>query len=136
MNFSPKIYDRERSSHHRNSSHHEWTIVETVDAVLAVMLIVSPWTFRYSDTSAATWSAVVLGLLLGAVTATRVVDVGDWQGWASIALGACALLAPWILGFSEIKNAAGIHVTAGFVVLTMTLITFWVHYLDQPNSPA
>lgn len=133
MNYSPDIYQRKSF---RNHTPQQWTIVETVSAAMAAMLIVSPWTFRYADAPVATWSAVLIGLLLGATTLTRTIDARNWQGWASLALGALALLAPWLLGFGEIKNATGMHVTAGLAVVTMTLINLWVHYLDQSPTPA
>lgn len=134
MNFRPRIYECETVDRHRTPQ--QWTIVETVNAAMALMLIASPWTFRYADASAAAWSAVLIGLLLGAITLARTIEARDWQGWASLALGTCALLAPWLLGFGEIKNAAGMHVTVGLAVVTMTLITLWVHYLDQSPTPA
>ena len=134
MNYSPRIYERKNLD--RNRTPQQWTIVEAVNAAMAIMLIASPWTFRYADASVAMWSAVLIGLLLGATTLTRTIDARDWQGWASLALGAFALLGPWLLGFSEIKNAVGMHVTAGLAVVAMTLIDLWVHYLDQPATPA
>lgn len=133
MNVSHTIDNREES---RAFGHREWSIVETVNSVAAVLLILSPWMFRYSASATATWSAVVIGLLLGVATFTRAVKVGRWPGWAILALGLCAVLAPWILGFGDIRNAAGMHVAAGLMVLVMTLLDLWVHYLEEPASPS
>lgn len=132
MNFSPKLFERESASGHRAAR--EWTIVETVNAIMTLLLIVSPWMLRYLDTAVATWSAVLIGLLLGVATFTRLLKVRAWQSWASLALGACALLAPWLLGFGDISNAAGIHIAVGFIGVVMTLISLWVHYLDEHGS--
>jgi len=132
-NYSPEIYERENV---RNHTPQQWTIVEAVNPAMAAMLIVSPWTFRYADAPVPTWSAVLIGLLIGAATLTRTINARDWEGWASLTLGALALLAPWLLGFGEIKNGLGMHVTTGLVVVMIALINLWVHYLDQSPTPA
>jgi hypothetical protein len=133
MKLSSGTYERNTSNGGHTAG--KWTMVEIVNMAV-VLLLISPWMFRYTDTTSATITAVVTGLLLGAATITRAIGVGRWQGWASLTLGACALLGPWRLGFGEVRNAAGMHVTAGLVVLTMALIDLWGHYLEQPASPA
>lgn len=112
----------------------KWTIVETLGGAMAAMLVASPWMYRYSDHAVATWTSVVVGVLLGAAILTRSAGTGDWSRLASLALGFCALLAPWLLGFGAVRNAAGLLVTAGIVVIMLNVIGLWVHHGEEYPS--
>jgi len=111
----------------------KWTIVETIGGAMAAMLAASPWMYRSSDHAVATWTAVVIGALLGAAILTRSAGAGHVSRLASLALGLCALLAPWVLGFGAVRNAAGLQVTAGIVVIMLNVIGLWVHHEEHPS---
>lgn len=113
-----------------------WTTVDTISIIVAGLLILSPWMFRYTDSAVATWSAILTGILLVAIIVTRVLTERDWQDKVDLALGIWACVAPWVLGFSAVSNAAGMHVTAGLVVAVMAAIHLWIHYLEQPSETA
>ena len=102
---------------------------------MAAMLVASPWMYRYSDHAVATWTAVVIGVLLGAAILTRSASAGNWPRLASLALGFCALLAPWLLGFGAVSNAAGLLVTTGIVVIMLNIIGLWVQHGEHPRHP-
>ena len=114
----------------------KWTIVETLSGVMAAMLVASPWMYRYSDHAVATWTSVVIGVLLGAAILTRSAGAGGWSHLACLALGFCALLAPWLLGFEAVRNAAGLLVTAGIVVIMLNVIGLWVHRGEEHLHPS
>ncbi|WP_157937628.1 SPW repeat protein [Oceaniglobus roseus] len=57
-------------------------------------------------------AAIVLAL--AALTAFR-----QWEEWLDIALGLWLVASPWILGFSDLKNAVWAAVGAGVVIAAM-----------------
>ncbi|MBO1905455.1 SPW repeat protein [Microvirga sp. 3-52] len=131
MNVNPRTRGGKGIDADRASG--KWTIVETLGGAMAAMLVASPWMYRYSDHAVAMWTSVVIGVLLGAVILTRSASAGDWPRLASLALGLCALLTPWLLGFSDVRNAAGLQVTAGIVVIMLNVIGLWVHHEEHPG---
>lgn len=118
----------------RLSDKSEWTLADTINALVVLLLILSPWLFRYSDASTATWSAVLTGTLLGMVVVARAIRSQNWQERAILGLGIWIAVTPWALGFGEVQNAAGMHVTAGVIVAAMAALDLWVHYLDSPSE--
>lgn len=44
-----------------------------------------------------------------------------WYHWALIVIGVWLLLAPWLLGFSELNLAAWNSIMAGALVIVFTL---------------
>lgn len=112
----------------------KWTIVETLGGTMAAILVASPWMYRYSDHAIATWTSVVIGVLIGAAIFTRSAGAGDLSRLASLALGFCALLAPWLLGFGAVRNAAGLLVTAGIVVIMLNVVGLWIHHGEEHPS--
>jgi len=130
MNVKPKILgSRESDADHAPG---KWTIVETLGCVMALLLIASPWLYRFSDHAVATWTSVVIGVLLGAATLVRSPGSGSWPRLASMGLGLCAVLAPWLLGFGDVRNAAGLQVAAGIVVIVLNIIGLLVHHEAHP----
>ncbi|MBA1158967.1 SPW repeat domain-containing protein [Microvirga mediterraneensis] len=114
----------------------DWTIVEAVDTTVAAILILSPWLFRYSDTAAATLSAVLVGALVIIATFIRDSVAWAWHSLATLVLGLCAIIAPWALEFSIIPNAVGTHVLAGMAIVAMAAINLWIRHFDPPARAA
>jgi hypothetical protein len=74
-----------------------------------LLLIVAPWLFGFSDTGAAAWIPIILGVgLLGVSLVTRyelsVAKVIPMPTHLALdgALGIFLLISPWLFGFAEI----------------------------------
>ena len=65
----------------------ELTVIHLVNAALAAFLFASPWLFGYSGTTAATWTACVLGAIVALVALASVIEPRTWEGWANRACG-------------------------------------------------
>jgi hypothetical protein len=44
---------------------------------------------------------------------------------ANVVLGIWAVIAPWVLGFTTVSNAALVHVIAGLVVAVIAAGSLW-----------
>jgi hypothetical protein len=103
--------------HNLNKNH-----VVTALGAAGLGLLVSPWTFGFSQVAAPTISACILAaallLVLTAAFAARL----DWAGRGSIAVGAWSLIAPFVFGFHQVGEAAWAHVAAGVIAMTAGVI--------------
>jgi hypothetical protein len=106
--------------------HSELTAVNIINGVLGLFLIASPWLFGFSGEQAATWNAALVGVLLGAVALTGVIDLREWEGWASLALGLWAIIAPWVVGFAGVVNAMWTHVGVGLATAILAAVELWM----------
>ena len=102
--------------------HSELTAVNIINGVLGLFLVASPWLFGFSGEQAATWNAALVGVVLGAVALTGVIDLREWEGWASLALGLWATVAPWVVGFSGVVNAMWTHVGVGLATAILAAV--------------
>ena len=106
--------------------HSELTAVNIINGVLGLFLIASPWLLGFSGEQAATWNAALVGVLLGAVALTGVIDLREWEGWASLALGLWAIIAPWVVGFAGAVNAMWTHVGVGLSTASLAAVELWM----------
>jgi hypothetical protein len=115
--------------------------------VLAVWLFFSPWILRFtlgaavgtapstpggtdaagavtpggaSFTSAA-WDAWILGVVVAIIAIAAMVRAAPWQVWATLILGIWVFIAPWILSFTALANAAWDHWIVGALVFLVSL---------------
>ena len=79
-----------------------------LDYIVGVALIAAPWIFQFSDVTAATVVAIVLGIGLIAYSLFTNYELGVWKvapravhNLIDIAAGALLALSPWIFGFAE-----------------------------------
>ena len=108
-----------------------WTAPDVITIGSAAYLILSPWMFRYLGEAVPTASAVLTGVLLGIVVATKVVRPSEWLEWASLAVGVWALVSPLLLGFGDEANATGLHITVGLVATMSAAIQLWVRHYEN-----
>ncbi len=110
----------------RVKHHSELTAVNIINGVFGLFLIASPWLFGFTGEQAATWNAALVGVLLGAVALTGVIDLREWEGWASLALGLWAIIAPWVVGFAGVVNAMWTHVGVGLATAILAAVELWM----------
>jgi SPW repeat len=105
---------------------------DSLNVVLGVWLILSPWILGFASTPAAMWNAVLIGLVIAAAAAAALVDFHKWEEWADMAFGLWLLLSPWILGFAAMLAAA----TWNFVVVGILTIALAAWSLRDHMAPA
>ncbi len=74
---------------------------DPVNAVVAVLMLVSPWFAGYALVQPAVANAVITGTLLFTVSVGAAVIGRPWVEWASVALGAWMIASPWALAFVD-----------------------------------
>jgi len=109
----------------------ELTAINLCNLVLAAFLFASPWLLGYPGQTAATWTACVLGALIALVALAAVIDMREWEAWASLALGLGATVAPWIAGFSGVAFALWSHVGVGLAVAILAGVELWLMQSDD-----
>ena len=92
---------------------------------LGALLLVSPWIFGYSDSSAATMNALVMGSILVLEEFLEVGEHETVEEWIDVVAGLWLMAAPSVLGFSSEGAAALTSFAVGaftvlFAALAMT----------------
>src|SRR5215217_2813018 len=100
-----------------------WGAPDVFCAISAAYLVLSPYMFRFAGTAA--WTAILMGVVLGLLVLAGRFRPDDWPHWAGVALGLLTVMAPWLLAFSDVGNAAGMHVFAGLVVTIASALELW-----------
>jgi hypothetical protein len=79
-----------------------------LDYIVGAALIVSPWIFSFSDTTAPTVVSIVLGIGLIAYSLITNYELGVWKvapmavhNLIDIVAGAFLALSPWLFGFAD-----------------------------------
>ncbi|HZS85348.1 MAG TPA: SPW repeat protein [Stellaceae bacterium] len=135
-----------------------------INLLLAIWLFISPWVLNFGSAPAtqtaggaagapppggvmtgnAAWDAWVLGVIIGLVAISAIAQLAPWQEWVNLVLGVWVFIAPWILSFSGLRNAAWDHWIVGFLVF---IFAIWnlstvrvvpvdvVHAGDRPGRP-
>jgi hypothetical protein len=112
-----------------------------IEPVMAILVIVSPWLFGFSDVSDAKTLAIIVGivmLLTGAMTRWRYSVVKliplEMHFFMDVAIAALLIASPWLFGFDGSGGATRFFVIAGVLELGAALGTRWEP--DAAASPA
>jgi site-specific recombinase len=89
---------------------------------LGVWLLVSPWALGYSDQSAATMNALILGSVLVLEEMLEVVVHEMVEEWIDLVAGLWLMISPLVLGFAG-QTAASVNTVA--VGLLTVLFAAW-----------
>ncbi|HUK59243.1 MAG TPA: SPW repeat protein [Stellaceae bacterium] len=104
--------------------------------VLGVWLFISPWLLGFAISagvgsgaapaatgavSAATWDAWIFGVLTVIVTLWTMAQFAAWQEWLSLLIGIWLFVAPWVLRFSSLRNAAWDHWIVGVLIFLVSV---------------
>jgi len=106
--------------------------------VLALWLFISPWVLNFVVSQAApgaaggavpggmaggaaAWNAWVLGVLAFIAALAGLGSYAMWAEWANLVFGIWIFIAPWVLGFSGVYNAAWDHWIVGALIFFIAL---------------
>jgi len=98
--------------------------VDWVNLVLGIALVISPWVLAF-PAGAATYNAVIAGLVIGLVAIGAIVAFAQWEEWVNLIVGIWVLIAPFILGFGGAATAMWTHVVIGLVVAILAAVELW-----------
>ena len=84
--------------------------------IVGTCLFLSPWVlgFGASSPNVPTQSAGVVGTAIAVSSVATLIAFEVWEVWLILLAAACALLSPWILGFTG-TNAMVVHLVAGAI---------------------
>ena len=105
---------------------------DSLNVVLGVWLILSPWILGFSPDQTAMWNAVLLGAVIALVALGALIDFHKWEEWVDMALGAWLVASPWVLGFAATLATA----TWNFVVVGLLAIALAAWALRAHMTPA
>ena len=98
--------------------------VDWVNLVLAVALVISPWVLAF-PAGAATYNAVIAGLVIGLVAIGAIVAFAQWEEWVNLIVGIWVVIAPFVLGFAAATTAMWAHVVIGLAVAILAAVELW-----------
>ena len=108
------------------------------NAILAVWFFISPWVLNFGAgapaagdgaamtgllgaVQAAAWNAWILGVIVFLVAVSAISRMDFWQEYANIVLSIWIFIAPWVLGFAMLSNAAWDHWIVGVLVFLFSI---------------
>ena len=98
--------------------------LDLYNLVLASILLVSPWLFTLTNTTARIdlWasSLAVILVSLAAITA-----FARWEEWANLILGLWLIASPWILGFAHTR-AMHFSIGIGLVITFLAALELFL----------
>jgi SPW repeat len=98
----------------------DWT-----NLILGLWVLISPWVLGFTASTGALWSAVVLGILVIAVSAWALYQPPRrLPEWVNLVLGVLLFLAPWALGYVGMATAAWNSWALGAVIALFAAWTF------------
>ena len=86
--------------------------------LLGFALMVAPFLFGYSYNAPALWASLLVGLATVGFSwmEAAVHDRETWEYWSVAALGAIAVIAPFLLGFADLTIALWTSIVLGVLI--------------------
>lgn len=82
--------------------------------LISGVLFASPWLLDYQSGVPA-WNAWISAAVLGGLALIALLTFVEWEGWLELLTGLWVAVAPWVLGFTALRDAMWTHVLLGLV---------------------
>jgi hypothetical protein len=93
-----------------------------LNGILGLWMFLSPWLLGFSaGSSAAAWSAWVLGIAIIVFAGLAMYMPRAWEEGLNILLGLCALASPWALRYADQSRPMGNSLIVGALVVAFAL---------------
>ena len=96
---------------------------DPVNALLGLWVVLSPWVVGFQGITTAMATAVILGIVLIAVSLGATFAARAWEDWLEGIVGVLLIIAPWVMGFSGQHDAMMATLISGIVILVLALWT-------------
>jgi cyanate permease len=117
--------DLERRSAMRALTERDDAVINGLNALLGIILAVSPWLVGFSTVQVPTWVAVLSGLVIAGVSAAAFLRMLEWEERVNFVAGLYAMGAPWLFGFAGERAATWTFVLIGLAVTALAVIELW-----------
>ena len=114
----------------------EDSAINGVNAVLGVILLISPWLIGFEAEQMATWTAIIGGAVIAAMAVAAFMRLAEWEEWTNLVAGLCVVASPWLIGFTAVARAAWTHIIIGAVVALLAAIEIRRMHGTPPARPA
>jgi hypothetical protein len=104
-------------------------IIDVYNAMLGIVLAVSPWLFGFSRDIARA-DAWVSAAIVIAVSLMAIIAFAEWKEWTNIIAGLWLVASPWLLGFPHTR-AMHVVIGVGLLIAYDAALELWVvrtHY--------
>jgi len=101
---------------------------DVANALVGLVVMLSPWWLGFTDSFAASANAVVIGLALIATAMGAILVPRPWEEWTEAALGIWLIMSPWVLQYALERENRLFMVALGAVI---ALIATWTLLVDK-----
>lgn len=108
---------------HHDPQSRRWQ--DWANMALGALLAVSPWLLGYTGLEGATINALIIGLLVFALSALALTLLDRWEAYISGLLGLWAALSPWLVGFPRYDAPLLAHLIIGLAVVLIAAYEIW-----------
>lgn len=108
-----------------------------VNVVLGLWLFFSPWLLGVSGVESAARSGWILGVLIVAASLWALASPrSTYSEWCNSVLGLAALVAPWVVGFTDLGITVWSFFVSGLIVLVLSVWTLLQLSGGEPKRAA
>jgi len=107
--------------------------LEWVNAILGAWLFIAPWVLGFTGTSAAAWSAWIVGALVVIFALWSLSDKATWEDWVNLVVAAVGFFTPWLFGYAGVAAAAW---NMWIVSLVIVVLALWAAYTPAEGKKA
>lgn len=93
-----------------------------VSLILGIWLFISPWVLGFTSVANAATNAWILGIAVAVVAIIALSMPQLWEEWVNLILGVWLIIAPWVVGFSNMSTPTWNSVILGIIV---ALVNLW-----------
>jgi len=106
-------------------------ICDSVNLILGVMLILSPWVYEF-DTSVHSQNALATGIVVTSLSLASFVGFAAWEEWGNLMAGLWLVVSPWILNFNG--STKWYQVAIGVAIAALAKNELWFRSAAKRNS--
>lgn len=92
---------------------------------LGALLAISPWLLGYTGLGGAMVNALIIGLMVFALSALALTLIDGWEAYFCGLLGIWTVLSPWLIGFTRYDNAMMSHLVIGGAIVLIAAYEIW-----------
>lgn len=105
----------------------EVRILYWIISILGVLFMIAPFVLGFSANTAALWTCIILGVVVALAAGYKAVteDQAKWESIVAGIAGVLAVLAPFVLGFSNQADARWSSIMLGAAVAILSVYQYW-----------